>query len=281
MNAFATLQQVVVAAGLVVGWLAAAPHAARAQTPVAPAVEAMLVQGRLDDAVGQLNEQLRTDPGDDNARFALGVTQTLRAVEHLVQSLYHHGLRPPWMMSLPFVRLPVPQNPDPTPLTNDAFRRMIDRFSRELERAEATLAQIESDDVRLPLHFGLFRLDMNNDGRADGDEALWKLFNAVSRARVDQQTAEGFLITFDKGDVHWLRGYCHLLQAVCDLHLAFDTQRLHDLTAQLFFPSAEIKHEFLRHRKGGGEPIPWQDMRDAIAFIHLMNLPVAEPHRLP
>jgi len=89
------------------------------------------------------------------------------------------------------------------------------------------------------------------------------------------------LISFDQADVYWLRGYCHLLQAVCDVHLAYDTQELHDLTAQIFFPNAKIRHEFLRPREGQRWSPFWEDVVDFIAFIHLIKLPVAEPHRLP
>jgi hypothetical protein len=92
---------------------------------------------------------------------------------------------------------------------------------------------------------------------------------------VDQQQAEGFVVAFDKGDVHWLRGYTSLLQAWCELFLAYDTQELHDYTAQLFFPKAKVKYRFLSKRRSG-----WEDeLLDAIAFIHLLRLPVVDTAR--
>ena len=58
--------------------------------------------------------------------------------------------------------------------------------------------------------------------------------------------------------------------------MAYDTQELHDHTAQLFFPTAKIRYEFLKDHTGDF----WRDIRDAIAFIHLLRFPVLEPARL-
>jgi len=246
---------------------------------VSPVVEAMLVQGKIDDAEKQLTAQL--EGGEDaNARFALGVVQTLQGVEGLMQSLHEYGLNPAWQTMLPFVRLPVPKNDDPTPLTNQAFRQMIADFSADLAQAEATLAKIPAGaEVKMPLSVGMLRLDFNSDGVADEKEALWIIFNRVfTRGRrnqgITQQQAEQFVIAFDTADAFWLRGYCHVLQALCDMHLAYDTQELHDRTAHLFFPKAKMKYGYARQQE------LFTNIADAIAFIHLLKLPVAEPERL-
>jgi hypothetical protein len=248
------------------------------QTPVWPAVEAMLVQGKLADAQRQLAAQLRAEPKDDNARLALGVVQTLQGVERLMQSLYRYGLDPPWTTMLPLVRLPVPLNPHPESLTNEAFRQIVADFARDLALAEATLAAIESPDVKLPLHLGMYRLDFDGDGRATDEESLWRVFSRVSGRQITEEIAARFVIGFDKGDVHWLRGYCHLLPALCEMFLAYDTRELHDHTAQLFFPTAKVRYPFLNraHRQES-----WHDwVLDAVAFIHLSDLPLIEPQRM-
>jgi hypothetical protein len=258
-------------------FLALQPSLAYSQTPVGPVVEAMLVQGKLADAEKQLNAQLEAAPKDDNARFALGVVQTLQGGERLMQSLYRYGLNPEWQTMLPIVRLPVPLNPNPEPLTNDAFRQITADLAGDLGKAEETLAKIESDDVRLPLHVGMYRLDFNTDGKAADDEMLWKIFARITGRNVSEDAAAGFVIAFDKGDVHWLRGYCRLLSAMCEMHLAYDTSSLHDHAAQLFFPTAKVRYEFLTD----GDANDWRYwFIDAVAFIHELRLPVAEPQRM-
>jgi hypothetical protein len=246
----------------------------RAQTPVGPAVEAMLVQGKLADAEKQLAAQLQSTPKDDNARFALGAVQTLQAGERLMQSLYRYGLNPRWSTMLPFVRLPVPLNPNPEPLTNEAFRQIIVQLADDLAKVEATLAAVESDNVKLPLHVGMYRLDFDGDGQATDEETLWRIFARIMRRDVSEETAAGFVIAFDKGDVHWLRGYCRLLSAVCEFHLAYDSSTLHDHAAQLFFPTARVKYEFLTQDR-------IQDwVIDLVAFFHELRLPVADAPRM-
>ncbi|MEQ8209960.1 MAG: hypothetical protein RH917_09010 [Lacipirellulaceae bacterium] len=259
-----------------------------AQQPLSPVVEAMLVQGKLADAEKQLEAQLadnsETHGEDANARFALGAVQTLDAVEDLMQSLHKHGLNPSWQTMLPFVRLPVPKNDNPVPLTNEAFRQMIADFSADLAEAEATLAKIPTDaNVKVPLSVGMFRMDFNSDGVADEKEALWIIFNRVfTRGRrnqgITQQQAEQFTIAFDTADAIWLRGYCHVLQALCDAHLAYDTQELHDSCAHLFFPNAKMRYRY--ERPGTSAGFTPNNIADAIAFIHLLKLPVAEPDRM-
>ncbi|MBA3483800.1 MAG: hypothetical protein H0T51_18505 [Pirellulales bacterium] len=244
------------------------------QTPVAPAVEAMLVQGKLADAQRQLEGQLQSDAKDDNARFALGIVQTLQGGERLMQALYYYGLNPRWANMLPFVRLPVPLNPKPEPLTNDAFRKIIADFADDLAKVEATLAAIGSADVKLPMHLGMVRLDFDGDGQAGDEETLWRIFSRVTGRDVSEETAAGFVMALDKGDVHWLRGYCRLLSALCEMHLTYDTQELHDHAARLFFPTAEAPYPFL----GGDDLQDW--IFDAIAFIHMLQLPVVAPERM-
>lgn len=236
--------------------------------------EPLLQAGKWSEAETQLAAAVAKDGKDDNARFALGVVQTLQAVEGLVQGLYKYGLDPEWQTSLPFIRLPIPHNPKPTPLTNADFRKLVSDFAAQLAKAEATLAPIQSAKVKLPLAIGTYRVDFNRDGTADESESFWGIFARTLGAPLTEEEAKGFVIAFDAGDVHWLRGYCHLLQSLCEFHLAHDTQKIHDYTAQFFFPSAEVKYP---------APAPgeiWNSVADAIAFVHLVQLPVSEPERM-
>ncbi len=84
------------------------------------------------------------------------------------------------------------------------------------------------------------------------------------------------MIGFDTADVYWLRGYCHLLSALCEVALAHDGQKLFDHTAQLFFMNPETPYGFL----GRGRQEFTDRILDFIALIHLTNLPVVEPKRM-
>jgi hypothetical protein len=66
---------------------------------------------------------------------------------------------------------------------------------------------------------------------------------------------------------------------MCEMHLAYDSQRLHDHCAQLFFPEAKVANAVpgVNHRNRENF---FDDFPDIIAFIHLLNLPVAEPERM-
>ena len=176
--------------------------------------EPLLVAGRWAEAEKQLEGAVAADAKDENARFALGTVQALRAFEGLVQGLYRYGLDPEWRSSLPFVRLPVPENPKPTPLTNADFRKLVSDFAAQLAEAETTLAPIKSPEVKLPLAIGSYRIDVDGDGTADESESFWGIFSAVVGAPIAEEDAKAFVIAFDAGDVNWLRGYCHLLQGL-------------------------------------------------------------------
>ena len=149
---------------------------ARAEEKFSATAEAwsqQLVDGHLSAGEKLVADRLAAAPTDDEARLALGVTQTLEAVQGLMQSLYRYGLDPVWAEQLPFVRLPVPKNPKPEALTNEAFREMLATFATDLEKAEKTLARIKSADVKLPLLIGSYRLDFDGDGTATEQEAFW------------------------------------------------------------------------------------------------------------
>jgi hypothetical protein len=111
---------------------------------------------------------------------------------------------------------------------------------------------------------------------------LWKLYARLnSQAQVKPAQAEEFLITFDRGDVAWLRGYCHLLMAFGEFYLAHDGKELFDRTAHLFFARPETPFAFLRGGQAAGEGRPdVGQIADLIAAIHLLRLPVSEPKRM-
>jgi HEAT repeat protein len=203
-----------------------------------PLVEAYLHQGRLTQGEDALSERLKTSPRDDQARFGLGVLRFVRGVERLGQSLYKYGARSE-NTNIPFVRLPVPENPHPAPITYTAFRRVLDDFHRDLAAAEAALAGISDDKVQLPLRLAAVRLDLAGDGKST-DRFIDILKKMLQRQRFDLlQSNPEFVVAFDRGDVAWLRAYCHLLMGMLDFYLAFDTERLFDEWAGRVFAKPE------------------------------------------
>lgn len=257
-------------------WSLAVAGVGNARAIEVSSFEPLLVAGKWAEAEKQLAGVVAADPKGDNARFALGTVQALRAFEGLVQGFYRYGLDPEWRTSLPMLRLPIPENPKPTPLTNADFRKLVSDFAAKLDEAEKTLAPIKSPEVKLPLAIGTYRIDIDGDGTAGESESFWGIFGMTVGAPVGEEDVKEFVIAFDAGDVNWLRGYCHLLQAFCDFFLAHDSQKLHDHAAQFFFPAAKVKNPVVLAT--GGDI--WNSIADAIAFVHLIQLPVSDAEKL-
>jgi hypothetical protein len=185
-------------------------------------VEKHLQAGTLSAGESALEAVLKQNPRDDEARFGLGTLQFIRAVEGLSQALYRHGFlhsvgrfAP---VAFPGSNIPIPNNPKPQSLNYDQARKIVQDFVSGLAKADATLAKIESDRVKLPLHFGMIRLDFDGDGTAGEDETLWRIYANLNRqAGVQVADAKKFVIAFDAADVYWLRGYCHLLMTLGEL----------------------------------------------------------------
>src|ERR1051326_3421335 len=142
----------------------------------APMVEQYLLSGKLADGEAALTQHLQANATDDQARFGLGALQVIRAVEHLMQNSYQYGLRVQAAVEFSFFRLPLPDNPNPRPMTYETAGKIMRQWNDELAKAEATLAAVKAADVKLPLKFGLIRLDFDGDGKADEDETLWKVY---------------------------------------------------------------------------------------------------------
>lgn len=248
--------------------------------PTPPLVEKYLIAGELASGEAALRAHLQKNPGDDEARFGLGTLQFIRSIERLAQSLHRYGLRDS-VSQIPFLRLPVGANPNPEPISYEEFRLIFQTLGVDLARAEATLAQIEQSNVKLRLHFAQIRLDINGDGKAEPDETLWRLYARLNRgARVSEEDAQQFVIVFDQGDVHWLRGYCHLLTGMCDVIVAHDMREFFERTGHAVFADVESPHSHLSWMRENDEDDFMGDIADAIAAIHLCRFPVIEQRRV-
>ncbi|HZN36564.1 MAG TPA: hypothetical protein VFB80_22195 [Pirellulaceae bacterium] len=275
-------------AALVVALLGILCPSMPAAAAEAPLVEKYLTEGRLAVGEKELQQHLRNHPDDDQARFGLGTLQFLKAVERLGQSLHRYGALGPQSRlarAIPLVRLPVPQNPKPEPIGYEDSRKMVEQWLADMQAVEQTLAPIKDREVKLPLHFGLIALDLNGDGQAGGDETLWRIYAVLNNGlrlspEFTPEEVQNFVIAFDYGDVHWLRGYCRLLSAIGEMTLAYDQRSVFDAIAHQLFDNpkgAAIPEELFPRR----EDRPFEsEIADFIAAIHLARFPLKEPQRM-
>ncbi len=251
--------------------------AAAAETP--PRAESYLIDGKLADGERAMEEALRANPKDDQARFGLGVIQFLHAVEGRMQAFHRHGFNSDISRTvMPITNLPIPKNYAPKPLTYKAARGLLQTWLDDLAKVEATLSKITDADVKLPLHFGLITLDFNGDGKFDDDETLWKIFARLNPGvNILAADAKKFVVTFDGGDVDWLRGYCHLLSALTEAALGYDFSTVFNDYSFLVFAGNKPPFPFQTPREPFGN---LNFFLDLVGLIHDIRLPVAEPARL-
>ena len=265
---------------------------ANAQDNDPPFVEQFLISGKLDDGAKQLKQKLTATPDSDQLHFELGVLQFFQTIEHFGQSLYSFG--PDQNIGLgflPFLRMPVPENINPEKVTLDDFRGALERMVNDLQEADQTLGKVKSDKVRLPLHVFKFHLDFDKNGKLSADERADGVLQSYLgiRQRANQDFTK-VAIDFDRSDAQWLRGYCNLLQAMCETVLAYDQTLFWDTVAHRIFPTAEVKHDFLREEMKGarnrnGAPALnssgfYGYIADFVAGIHNCQFRIREPDRL-
>ncbi len=252
-------------------------NCANTQETIEARVNTYLAEAKIENGVETLTQELRSDPDNDNLRFAIGLLQFVDAVQNLGQSWYRYGLRAPSEFQLPFLRLPVPPNPNPEPIGNDDVKRIARQMIEDLMKAEKTLSQIKDETAQLGIYFGRTYFDFDTDGKKTDQEALWRIYAQLNRQMdITEEQAASFLINFDAGDVPWLRGYCHLLSAILELYLTYDDSKLFDHTAHLFFENPETSYPFLKQRQESNTHYNYTTIVDAISLIHLINFPVID-----
>lgn len=227
-----------------------------------PLAEKYLHSGQLALGEQALERELKAHPRDDQVRYGLAMVQLVRGVERLGQSLYEYGAKSD-VASVPFLRLPVPKNPEPNAITYQKFRTLIDDFRRDLEKTEATLAKITDDRVKLPLRLGGIKLDLDGDGQPT-DRFTDILARLLGGRPEFLKKNPDFRVGFDRGDVAWFRSYCHLLMGFADFLLAFDLEGEFYSGGYGIFPNVKGK-------PGGDEPK---------SIVQTARIKVAEPARL-
>lgn len=240
-------------------------------------VERWLVEGKIAEGEKALTQWLEQHPNDDTARFGLGFTQFVRGVERLGQSLYRYGMRPNvagGLIQLPVLRLPIGDNPNPQPMKYEDARQVLLDWLSDLQRAEKTLAAIKDENVKLPLKVSDIRWDWDGNG-VPGEKLM-----DVLRRFFGPNTPGELTVNFDRGDVAWLRGYCHLLMVFCEFPLAHDGRELFDTSAHLFFKNTQTSGAKLSNPAPKRQAWNEEEIVDLIAFIHSIRMPVKEPERM-
>ncbi len=205
---------------------------------------AALYAGKTAEAAALAEAAIAADQSNAAANAALGIAQFLGGVEGMIQDFHRYGLNngsagyaPLSMAGLPFLRLPVPDNLDPEPVTYAALRQILSDFGDDLARAEVTLAGVDGD-LAITLDLSKVRLDLDGDGQIGPNEQLLAVFGAVA-GPVRMDDAPGAWTTdLDRTDTVWLRAYTHLLMAMTDFLLAHDWQAAYHATFEGLFPNS-------------------------------------------
>jgi hypothetical protein len=251
---------------------------ARADEAVRMLTVSHLEAGTLAEGEAALAEIVASDATNADAQLGLGVIRFMRAIEHLSQGLYTYGLKPPQSFMAPIVRLPVPENPNPQPITYADFRGLIQSYVTDLALAEATLADVEASDVQLVLDLKQLRYDGDGDGNVTDNERFIAVIQRVSGMR-DPNMPASLTFAFDAGDVLWLRAYCHVLMAFGELLLAYDWQESFDASFFHLFPAMESPFRDALAPPSGTMNDEIAPIADFVSFLHI-RWPVSEPERL-
>lgn len=240
----------------------------------------------LADAERHLRAQLKQTPDNAEAAYGLGVVQFFRALEKLGQGLYRFGLRSDLGQDLgiPFLRLPIPTNPEPDLADAARLQAVLSRLVDDLTTARESLALAESKigpETKLPLRLSRVRLDFTGGG-IDATPLV-----DVAKGYIGERAASlanEHTLMLDRADAAWLQGYCHLLSALADVILAYDLNEWFDHCGHLFFANAETPHAFLKEKPAvGPQGGPIGDVNvilDIIAGVHTLRWPVKDPARL-
>ncbi len=249
---------------------------ALAQIDHAEKLDAFLSQGKLTASAEYFSKICSATPKDNQARLALGLTQFIQAIEGLGKSNFRYGLINKRAQLIPLARLPIPLNDKPEQISYDKLRGIISALESGLRQAESTLAEVNTADVKLDFFIGRVQLDLDGDGVMAEMETLWRVFSAINTG-VNAEQGKDFYVGVDGSDVHWLRGYCHVLMAICDVMLAHDERELFNRCGHFLFLNVESPYALFKVETNEDFI---SDIFDAIAVVHLINFKVIDHDRM-
>ncbi|PDQ21665.1 hypothetical protein CN311_08335 [Mesorhizobium sanjuanii] len=224
-------------------------------------------------------------PGDPAAAYAAGAGEFFTALEILASGLHRHGFESPQSFMLPLMRLPVPDNPNPRPLTYEEFRAILVGFRDRLEKSAATLGSVPAGaDIGMEVDLTRLGIDLNEDGAIAPDESGAAIMAALARGSITTgDAAPALAFRFDRADGYWLQGYAEFLMAQADFWLAHDFRTMFDGSFHMLFPRAKLPLQDTLVPSDGGMSgsilsSEWR-IADFISLVHLVNWHVVEPER--
>lgn len=221
--------------------------------------------------------------GDPASAYAAGAGEFFTALEILAGGLHRHGFESPQSFMLPLMRLPIPDNPDPEPLTYEQFRAILVAFRDRLEESAVTLGSVPAGaDIGMVIDLTHLGIDLNEDSSITPDESIAAVMAALSRGGISSDAAAPSLaFRFDRADGYWLQGYAEFLMAQADFWLAHDFRTMFDGSFHMLFPRAKLPLQDVLVPPAGdmGSSIFSSEWRiaDFISMVHLVNWPVVEP----
>jgi hypothetical protein len=241
-------------------------------------VGALLVGRPIVEAQREIEKNLQASPDDQSLRFALGVTQTLRALENLSARWHEMGLRDNGLTrELPLLRLPVPPTDNPIEVDSAAIDAALAAFVRDLDIATRTLSEVRDPNVKLVIPVLKLQVDLNGDAPG-GEMSLVELLAHVGmlpRAQdLPPEAIDAMTFAFDLGDARWLEGYCHLTSAFAEMGRAYDKTPLIEYCGHLVFEKVKSPFAFLQARNESMELIDGTNILDLVAMIHQFRLPL-------
>lgn len=161
----------------------------------------------------------------DADRFALGGVRFLRGIEGALQLRWKTGLSEQVAM-LPFLRLPIPENPDAAALEPATIATLFANVSNAMDSAREPLADIAPrSDFGVEITLSDLWFDINaNAVRDDGEDMLavaGPMIMGWAWADRDPATPAP-IIRFDSADAAWLSAYTNLLGGISNAILAYD-----------------------------------------------------------
>ncbi len=161
----------------------------------------------------------------DADRFALGGLLFLRATETALQARWRMGMTDNLAL-IPFLRLPVPENPAPGPFDPAMIASIFRDAAADMDSARAALAPIPGDaDFGLEIALADLWFDINGSGSRDPGENLAEVAGPLVmgwRWAGRDPAAPLPTIRFDQSDAAWLSAYTHLLSGLSEIVLAYD-----------------------------------------------------------
>ena len=232
-------------------------------------------------ALGELDAAKASDP---LAAYAAGSVQFFVALEKLASGLHRHGFESPHSYMLPLMRLPVPANPNPEPLTYEGFRQILSDFREAMAQSAATLALVPAGaDIGVEVDLRKIGIDLDEDGKILPQwESAAAIIDALANNSGDAPDASPLVFRFDRADGYWLQGYANFLMAQADFWLAHDFRQAFDQSFQMLFPKAGLPMQdaLVPLDDGNGTMFgsEWR-IADFVSFVHLVYWQVIEPER--